>query len=129
MKTIIRFLILGAIIKAKLTILLQLLSAKLQIKFFLIALAGLLLNLARFWLDLKKGHNPQKVIYYEHAQHQHHYDHLDDEHGGWWGRSAYEDEEPKDRNSYAVDYNPDPAYRREYAQEVAYRGQKPVPWQ
>lgn len=130
---------LGAVLKAKLTVLLQLLSAALQIKFFLIALAGLILNIARFWLDLKKGHNPQKVIYYEHAQHQHHYDNLEDEHsgggGGWWGR-AYE-EEGKDKNGVeytgeaAGPYRSEGSYRRDglYAQEAAYKAQKPVPWQ
>lgn len=111
-----KLLILGAVLKAKLTVLLQLLSAALQIKFFFIALTGLLINKIRLWYDLKKGHHPQKVIYYEHAQHQHHYDHAeDDHHGGFWGRT-YE---------VAEDDNP------ESAQELAYRGQRPqrpIPW-
>lgn len=51
----------GAIVKAKIELLLKLLSAHLQIKFFAIALIGLLINIARFWIDLKKGHHPQKV--------------------------------------------------------------------
>lgn len=51
----------GAVIKAKIELLLKLLSAHLQIKFFAIALIGLLINIARFWIDLKKGHHPQKV--------------------------------------------------------------------
>lgn len=113
LKNLVKLLILGAVLKAKITLLLQLFSAALQVKFFLIALASLLINKIRLWYDLKKGHQPQKVIYYEHAQHQHHYDHLDDEHsaGSIWGR-AYE--VPKEDE--------------EDAQDLAYRGQKPIPW-
>lgn len=74
------------VLKAKLSLLLQIFSAHLQTKFFAIAVLSLLLNAARFWLDLKKG--PSKVIYYEHAQHQHHYDHEDDHGEGYWGRSS-----------------------------------------
>lgn len=50
---------LGAIIKSKLELLLKILSFHLQLKFFAIALASLVINLARFWIDLKK--QPQKV--------------------------------------------------------------------
>lgn len=107
---LIKLLILGAVIKAKLTLLLKLLAVKLQIKFFLVALAGLILNAARFYLDLKKGHQPQKVIYYEHAQHQHHYEGGDEDwgsSGGHWGRSYDEDE------------------KNTSAQDMAYSKQKP----
>ncbi|XP_003702920.1 uncharacterized protein LOC100877131 [Megachile rotundata] len=83
---------LAMLFKAKLSLLLQLISTHFQVKFFVIAILGLLINAARFWLDLKKSH-PSKVIYYEHAQHQHHYDHDDQEHG-YWGRSA--DSTPQD---------------------------------
>lgn len=78
--SVIKFLVLGGALKAVIGTLLKLFHAHLQVKFLLIALAGLLLNAARFWIDLKKGHSPQKVIYYEHAQHQHHYEGEDD-----WG--------------------------------------------
>lgn len=50
---------LGAIVKSKLELLLKILSFHLQLKFFAIALVGLVINLARFWIDLKK--QPQKV--------------------------------------------------------------------
>lgn len=50
---------LGAIIKSKVELLLKVLSFHLQIKFFAIALASLMINLARFWIDIKK--HPQKV--------------------------------------------------------------------
>jgi hypothetical protein len=49
----------GALIKAKVEMLLKILSFHLQLKFFAIALASLVINLARFWVDLKK--QPQKV--------------------------------------------------------------------
>ncbi|KAK0175362.1 hypothetical protein PV327_009116 [Microctonus hyperodae] len=47
---------------------------------------NLIINIARFWLDLKKSHAPERVVYYEHAQHQHHYE-PEDEHGYWKRRS------------------------------------------
>lgn len=72
--------------KAKLSLLLQLISTHFQLKFFGIAIISLIINAIKFWLDLKKSH-PSKVIYYEHAQHQHHYDHDDYDHG-YWGRST-----------------------------------------
>lgn len=50
---------LGAIVKAKIEMLLKVLSFHLQLKFFAIALASLVINLARFWIDVKK--QPQKV--------------------------------------------------------------------
>ncbi|XP_014472142.1 PREDICTED: uncharacterized protein LOC106743121 [Dinoponera quadriceps] len=79
---------LAMLLKAKLSLLLQLISTHFQLKFFVIAIISLLINATRFWLELKKGH-PSKVIYYEHAQHQHHYDHDDHDHG-YWGRSSNE---------------------------------------
>lgn len=113
---LIKLLILGAVIKAKLALLLKVLAVKLQIKFFLVALAGLILNAARFYLDLKKGHQPQKVIYYEHAQHQHHYEGGEEDWGGpsssggsYWGRSYDQEDEAKNR-----------------AQDMAYSKQKPL---
>ncbi|OAD54293.1 Protein lethal(3)malignant blood neoplasm 1 [Eufriesea mexicana] len=77
---------LAMLFKAKLSLLLQLISTHFQLKFFGIAILSLIINATKFWLDLKKSH-PSKVIYYEHAQHQHHYDHDDYDHG-YWGRST-----------------------------------------
>ncbi|XP_037873326.1 uncharacterized protein LOC101741103 [Bombyx mori] len=94
-KAILKLLILGAVLKAKIGTLLQILSFKLQVKFFIIALIGLAINLARLWIDIKNKHNqqPQKVIYYEHAQHQHHYEHEDEHEHGWgpWSRTYPEE--------------------------------------
>ncbi|GJQ76244.1 hypothetical protein Trydic_g1981 [Trypoxylus dichotomus] len=87
-KALIKLLLVGAVIATKIKLLLKVLAAHLQIKFLLIALASLILNAIRFYVDLKKGHQPQKVIYYEHAQHQHHYDGGDEDwHSGGWSRS------------------------------------------
>uniref|UniRef100_A0A182NHQ1 Uncharacterized protein n=1 Tax=Anopheles dirus TaxID=7168 RepID=A0A182NHQ1_9DIPT len=89
-KTFMKLFILGAALKAKIELLLKILSFKLQLKFFAVALIGLLINIARFWIDFKKQPHPQKVIYYEHAQHQHHYDdHGDGDFGGYWKRSLH----------------------------------------
>ncbi|EFN72765.1 hypothetical protein EAG_06125 [Camponotus floridanus] len=73
------------LIKAKIGLLLQLISTHFQLKFFVIAVISLILNAVRFWIEIKKN-QPSKVIYYEHAQHQHHYDHEDHD----WGRSSNE---------------------------------------
>ncbi|XP_068622138.1 uncharacterized protein [Battus philenor] len=106
-KAILKLLILGAVLKAKIGTLLQILSFKLQVKFFIIALIGLAINLARFWVELKnKHHEPQKVIYYEHAQHQHHYEHEDEPGWGPWSRSIDPEEADID-----VDVNANRPYR------------------
>ncbi|XP_013135953.1 PREDICTED: uncharacterized protein LOC106101319 [Papilio polytes] len=108
-KAILKLLILGAVLKAKIGTLLQILSFKLQVKFFIIALIGLAINLARFWVELKnKHHQPQKVIYYEHAQHQHHYEHEEEPGWGPWARNI----EPED-----VDVDVDRNMRPYRAQE------------
>lgn len=73
------------LMKAKIGLLLQLISTHFQLKFFVIAVISLILNAVRFWIEIKKN-QPSKVIYYEHAQHQHHYDHEDHD----WGRSSNE---------------------------------------
>ncbi|XP_035789733.1 uncharacterized protein LOC118465518 isoform X4 [Anopheles albimanus] len=98
-KTFMKLFIIGAALKAKIELLLKILSFKLQLKFFAVALIGLLINIARFWLDFKKQPSPQKVIYYEHAQHQHHYDDHGDDFGGYWQRSLHgvHDDEPYQR--------------------------------
>lgn len=94
-----RLLGLVMLFKAKLSLLLQLISTHLQVKFFVIAVISLLINVAKFWLDLKKP--PGKVIYYEHAQHQHHYDHDDYEHGHW-GRSSNDSPHDLAYSAYAT---------------------------
>lgn len=60
-KALVKLMLWGTVIKGKIELLLKILSAHLQIKFFLIAFVGLLINIARFWIDIKKSHAPQKV--------------------------------------------------------------------
>lgn len=71
------------------------------------------------------------MIYYEHAQHQHHYDHVEDDHGGWWGR-AYETGEDSSEKNYREGELPSSYYPSSkdllYAQEIAYSKQKQKPW-
>ncbi len=57
-----KLLLIGAVLKAKIELFLKLLATHLQIKFFVVALIGLFLNIAKFWIDLKRGHSPQKVM-------------------------------------------------------------------
>jgi hypothetical protein len=58
-KGLMKMFFLGAILKSKIEMLLKILSFHLQVKFFAIALINMVINLARFWIDLKKA--PQKV--------------------------------------------------------------------
>lgn len=84
-------------------------------KFLVIAVLSLLLNGARFFYDLKKGHQPQKVVYYEHAQHQHHYDHEDEwGGGGHWDRSLNTEDEDKKVEAQEIAYSKYRPYRPTY---------------
>ncbi|XP_074036675.1 uncharacterized protein isoform X4 [Leptinotarsa decemlineata] len=81
---------LAKIIKAKIDLGLKLYMAAIQTKIFLVLLSILALSKIKLILDLKNRPEPSKKIYYEHSQHDHHYDgdiwgHDGDE-GGFWGR-------------------------------------------
>ncbi|XP_048489245.1 uncharacterized protein LOC105381559 [Plutella xylostella] len=127
-KAILKLLLLGAVLKAKIGTMLQILSFKLQVKFFIIALLGLAINLARFWLDVKKSHHqqPQKVIYYEHAQHQHHYDEHEEAPGwGPWSRSMEPGEQQQQQDiEIDLDLHNTP-YRAQ--ERIHMRDMRPVP--
>ncbi|KAF5304765.1 hypothetical protein FQA39_LY09542 [Lamprigera yunnana] len=114
-KAIIKVVVVVIVLVVKLLILLKLLAAKLQIKFLLIAVINLIINIARFWWDLKKGGHPQKVIYYEHAQHQHHYDGGDDWHSSgpesYWSRSS---EKVDDKAAQDLAYSKQAPYGTKY---------------
>lgn len=56
-----KLLLIGAVLKAKIELLLKIIATHLQIKFFIVAVIGLIVNIARFWVDLKRGQQPQKV--------------------------------------------------------------------
>ncbi|KAL3287692.1 hypothetical protein HHI36_002159, partial [Cryptolaemus montrouzieri] len=112
----IKLLIAAAVLAVKLIILLKIFAAHLQVKFLFIAFAGLVLNAIRFYLDIKKKHNPQKVIYYEHANHNHHYE---------GGEEDWSNESP-DSPYWARAYD---AEKEKTAQDIAYSAQKPVVYQ
>lgn len=57
----------------KICVLIKLFNAALKFKMFLIALATLVLNVVKTWLNYKH-HDPHKTIHLEHAHHDHHYD-------------------------------------------------------
>lgn len=57
-----KVLILAAVLKGKIELLLKLLGTHLQIKFLIIAALALVVNVARFWIDLKNKQHPQKVM-------------------------------------------------------------------
>ncbi|XP_037040301.1 uncharacterized protein LOC119077236 isoform X1 [Bradysia coprophila] len=113
-KALMKLLLIGAVLKAKIELFLKLFATHLQVKFFIVALIGLFLNIAKFWIDLKRGHSPQKVIYYENAQHQHHYDEHDEgwnSGGGYWKRSF--DEQTTESNApYTHPYSAPFAHRK-----------------
>ncbi|KAG5678671.1 hypothetical protein PVAND_008323 [Polypedilum vanderplanki] len=90
-KGLMKMFFLGAILKSKIEMLLKILSFHLQLKFFAIALINMVINLARFWIDLKK--HPQK----------HHYDEHDD-----WG------------NSWKRNTNQQEQYQGDFAHRLAY---------
>ncbi|XP_039965300.1 uncharacterized protein LOC120777829 [Bactrocera tryoni] len=118
-KAIAKLVLLGSFLKAKIELLLKILGAHLQIKFFAIALIGLLINIARFWIDVKRGGTPQKVVYVEHAHHQHHYEEHGDDWGGesggsYWKRSLQTDptlEEAATDSYQPVGQHQDPHYK------------------
>lgn len=60
-RALMKLLLIGAVLKAKIELLLKIIATHLQIKFFVVAVIGLIVNIARFWVDLKRGQTPQKV--------------------------------------------------------------------
>ncbi|XP_030380354.1 uncharacterized protein LOC115628405 [Scaptodrosophila lebanonensis] len=125
-KALMKLILLGQFLKAKIELLLKILGAHLQIKFFAIALIGLLINIARFWIDVKRGGTPSKVVYVEHAHHQHHYeDHGEDwngEQGSYWKRSLQTDPSVEDADSSTDSYQPRPQQTQD-PHYLAYRNQ------
>lgn len=129
-KAIAKLALIGTVLKAKIELLLKILGAHLQIKFFAIALIGLLINIARFWIDIKRGGTPAKVVYVEHAHHQHHYeDHGEDwgeqSGGSYWKRSLQTDPSIEDSDSSTDSYQLKPQQQQQPqdAHYLAYRNQ------
>ncbi|KQS43492.1 midasin isoform X3 [Drosophila erecta] len=118
-KAIAKLIMIGSFLKAKIELLLKILGAHLQVKFFAIALIGLLINIARFWIDVKRGSPPSK----------HHYeDHGDDwsEPGSYWKRSLQTDPSVEDTDSSTDSYQVRQSQQQpqiQDAQYLAYRNQ------
>ncbi|XP_055316948.1 uncharacterized protein LOC129576256 isoform X2 [Sitodiplosis mosellana] len=74
-RALMKLLLIGAVLKAKIELLLKIIATHLQIKFFVVAVIGLIVNIARFWVDLKRGQTPQKHVY-------------EDSHDDSWGSSG-----------------------------------------
>jgi hypothetical protein len=62
-RVFLKIFMLSQIVKSKIEMILKVLSFHLQVKFFAIAFVGLLINVARFWMDIKKSYPPQKVLF------------------------------------------------------------------
>ncbi|XP_076259023.1 uncharacterized protein LOC143195616 [Rhynchophorus ferrugineus] len=92
----------ATLIYKKICLLLKFFHAALQFKFFLLALAGFLLHLAKLWHSFKHEHHPTKVIYYEHAQHQHHYGHGEEDGHSIWARALHMDNSTAQKSAYAA---------------------------
>ncbi|XP_054279632.1 uncharacterized protein LOC128997879 [Macrosteles quadrilineatus] len=137
-KAILKLIIVGLLIKQKIKMLLMAAQTFLQFKFLLVAIVYVVSNIVKIWLDIKSKHHPQKVIYYENAHHQHHYEpehHDFDEHehgGGWgglWGRSIVATEPTPTNSPYhsaqggsSGSYDNYP--RSMDAQDIVYRAHK-----
>ena len=64
----------GLVLAVKICLLVKLFNAAVQFKFSLIAFATLILNVVKLWVSIKHKHNHSKVIHFEQAHHDHHYD-------------------------------------------------------
>ncbi|XP_022198864.2 uncharacterized protein LOC111055870 isoform X1 [Nilaparvata lugens] len=146
-KAIIKVIIFTLLLKQKIKMLLMAAQTFLQFKFLMVAIVYVISNIIRLWVEIKQKHHPQKVIYYENAHHQHHYepehhDHgiLEDHGGGWggiWGRSIAVTPQEQgggmpQSSTIATDYfprsmdNSDQFHaNRMAAQDLAYAQQKP----
>jgi hypothetical protein len=106
-----KLMMLGMMLKSKLSAIMTVFGAFMQLKFFALSMLNLLVGLVRLYLDLTKKKDPQKVIYYEQAHHQHVYDQHEDKDwlGGWLSKKD-------DTVSHTINGNP---------HSMVYSGQKP----
>ncbi|XP_023310778.1 uncharacterized protein LOC111691747 [Anoplophora glabripennis] len=101
---IIKIGILAAIAVGKITLLIKIFEAALKFKFLLVSAGGFLINLVKFWFDMRsKKHDDHENIVFKNPY----------EHSGDWSGG------PGEYNARAYDI------RKEYGQNLAYKGQKP----
>ncbi|CAH0389594.1 unnamed protein product [Bemisia tabaci] len=134
-KFVLKILIGIFLIKQKIKMLLMMLQTLLMSKFLIVATIYALSSTFKIWYDIKHSKHDNKVIYYENAHHQHHYeppDHseYEDHHGGWggiWGRSIAVTEPsqiiehgihyPRSFSLTQSDYSPQSAHALAYSQQ------------
>lgn len=118
--TLIKLLSVAALFKMKIDAVLQLIQTKLKIKFFVLALISVILQVLKFWADWKKWKHAEPLVHYESSHHQHTYDHADD-HGGYDDGGHYGGHWDRTDNKPMT-------YQRENVdpQKLAYRGQQPA---
>lgn len=97
-----KFVAVAIVLVTKISILFKIFHSHFQMKFFGIAALGLVMQLLKFWLDIKNGYSPPRFLHYDSASKQNHFS-AEDVH---WARH-YEDE------------------RRQNSQNFVYRDQRP----
>lgn len=65
MKSMMKYMGVAIVLITKLGIIFKILNSHFQMKFFGIAAMGLVMQLLKFWLDVKTGYNPPKLIQYD----------------------------------------------------------------
>ncbi|XP_070064427.1 uncharacterized protein [Drosophila virilis] len=117
-----KLVLIGSLLKAKIELLLKILGAHLQVKFFAIALIGLLINIARFWIDVKRGGTPSKHHYEDHGE-----DWGSEQGGSYWKRSLQTDPSIEEVDSSTDSYQVRPQQQQlQQTQDphyLAYRNQ------
>lgn len=66
-KTMLKYLAVIFVILTKFNVILKLFHSHLQMKFFGIAVMGLIMQFFKFWLDVKTGYNPPRNLHHDSA--------------------------------------------------------------
>lgn len=62
-----KFVAVAIVVVTKLSLLFKILHSHFQMKFFGVAAMGLAMQLLKFWLDIKNGYSPPRVVHYDTA--------------------------------------------------------------
>ncbi|XP_050518022.1 uncharacterized protein LOC126892510 isoform X3 [Diabrotica virgifera virgifera] len=62
-RKVMKYLAVAAAIIVKISLMLKMFGAAVQLKFLMIGFITLIFHILRFWLDVKKGYNPASVVY------------------------------------------------------------------
>lgn len=96
MKTMMKVMAVSVMFVTKMSILFKVLHSHFQFKFFAIAAIGLVMQLLKFWLDVKNGYNPPRLLHYDSGSRPNHFN-GEDVH---WARQ-YEDNRRKNIHNIA----------------------------